>query len=168
MKSDFETVYNRHKAGIYNFCCRMLNDVDEAKDVVQEIFLRFFESPVRFDGELPVKVWLFRSARNRCLNVIRDKGKFSNIGYGGDAIPVTEAADPDMRDASVVVESLLVRMSVDYREILILREWDEMSYEEIAQALDITVSAVKSKLFKARKQATAIYRKLYGDKKYEL
>ncbi len=163
MKSDFEAVYSRHKAGIYNFCCRVLNDVDEAKDVVQEVFLRFFESPVRFDGELPVKVWLFRSARNRCLNVIRDKGKFSNIGYESDSVPVTEAVDPDMHDAPVVVESLLVRMSIDYREILILREWNEMSYDEIAQALDITVPAVKSKLFKARKQAAAIYRKLYGD-----
>ncbi len=81
----------------------MLNDGDEAKDVVQEVFIRFFESPARFDGEIRV------------------------------------------------------------REILILREWEELSYEEIAQALDTTVSAVKSKLFKARRQAAAIYKKLYGD-----
>lgn len=71
---EFEAVYNRHKTAIYNFCRRMLNDGDEAKDVVQEVFVKFFQSTARFDGEVSVKVWLFRSARNRCLNMIRDKG----------------------------------------------------------------------------------------------
>ncbi len=161
--NDFEEIYNRHKSGIYRYCCRMLNDPDEAKDVVQEVFTRYFESPARFDGEVPVKVWLFKSARNRCLNLIRDRQKVSNIGDDADRLPQPESGDPDVHDASAVVGTLLEKMPEDYREILILREWNAMSYDEIARTLDITVPAVKSKLFKARKRATAIYRKLYGD-----
>ncbi|HQT92238.1 MAG TPA: RNA polymerase sigma factor, partial [Candidatus Kryptobacter bacterium] len=145
------------------FCCRMLNDADEAKDVVQEVFLRFFESPVRFDGEISVKVWLFRSARNRCLNLIRDRSKISNMGHDGEEPVETKPDGPDPHEAHYIVRNLFERMPSDYKEILILREWDQLSYDEIAQTLGTTVSAVKSKLFKARKQAASIYRKLYGD-----
>ena len=159
---EFEAVYNRHKTAIYNFCRRMLDDADEAKDVVQEVFMRFLQGPASFDGEITVKVWLFRSARNRCLNIIRDKEKLSHLGENGDAFPGTNSADPDIHDASNMVGHLLDKLPADYKEILILREWDELSYEEIARTLDITVSAVKSKLFKARKQAAAVYKKLYG------
>ncbi|MCL5020266.1 MAG: RNA polymerase sigma factor [Bacteroidetes bacterium] len=160
---EFEAVYNRHKAGIYNFCRRMLNDGDDAKDVVQEVFMKFFQSPASFDGEMPVKVWLYRSARNRCLNIIRDNGKLSRMVENEDQIPGTNSPDADIHDESTMIGRVLERLPADYREILILREWDDLSYEEIARALDTTVSAVKSKLFKARKQAGAFYKKLSGD-----
>lgn len=160
---EFEAVYNRHKAAIYNFCRRMLSDGDEAKDVVQDVFMRFFQSPASFDGETSVKVWLFRSARNRCLNIIRDKEKLSHVGQNEDEFPETNSEDPNRREASKMVGRVLDRLPADYKEILILREWDDLSYDEIARTLDTTVSAVKSKLFKARKQAGAIYKKLYGD-----
>lgn len=159
----FEVVYNRHKAGVYNFCLRMLNNSDEAKDVVQEVFMRLFESPAKFDGEQCVKVWLFKSARNRCLNVIRDNARLSNADNDDDKFMGNAAGDPDYRDAQDIVRNLLYEMSADYREVLILREWDELSYEEIGCTLEITVSAVKARLFKARKQAAAVYKKLYGD-----
>ncbi len=159
----FEAVYNRYKAGVHRFCCRMLNDPDAAKDVVQEVFLKFFESTVRFDGEVSVKVWLFKSARNRCLNLIRDNAKKSNIGQDGDEFAETKPGDPDLHELPDIVRNIFHNMPSDYREILILREWDQLSYDEIAQTLDTTVSAVKSKLFKARKRAASIYKKLYGD-----
>lgn len=159
----FEAIYNRHKGAIYSFCLRILNDADEAKDVVQEVFVRYFETPAKFDGEISVKVWLFKSARNRCLNIIRDKGRLSSFGSGGDEFPGGDPRDPDLRDASDIVHNLFERMPDDYKEVLILREWNELSYEEIARTLETTVSAVKSKLFKARKQAACIYKKLYGD-----
>lgn len=157
----FERVYNRHKVNVYNFCRRMLGDPDEAKDVVQEVFMRYFENVSAFDGEASAKVWLFKSARNRCLNVIRDKGKLSSPANGGDEFAGAglEGSDED----ADIVRSLLDSMNADYREILILREWDQLSYDEIAGTLDTTVSAVKSKLFKARKQAASIYRRLYGE-----
>ncbi len=160
---EFEAVYNKHKAGIYNFCRRMLSDGDEAKDVVQEVFLKFFQSPASFDGEMPVKVWLYRSARNRCLNIIRDNGKLAREGENGDEIAGANSAADNLHDETQIIGRVLERLPADYRGILILREWDDLSYEEIARTLDTTISAVKSKLFKARKQAGEVYRKLFGD-----
>ena len=160
---EFEAVYNRHKAGIYNFCSRMLNDGDEAKDVVQEVFMKFFQSPASFDGDMSLKVWLYRSARNRCLNIIRDNGKLSRIVENDVQIPGTNSADAGLHDESAMIGRVLESLAADYREILILREWDDLTYEEIARTLDTTVSAVKSKLFKARKRAGEVYRKLFGD-----
>jgi RNA polymerase sigma-70 factor, ECF subfamily len=159
----FESVYNRFKSAVYWFCLRMLSDPDAAKDVVQEVFMKFFESTARFDGEVSVKIWLFKSARNRCLNIIRDKGKVSNIGRDVDGFAEANPDVQDLHEAPDIVRNLLERMPSDYKEILILREWDQLSYNEIALILDTTVSAVKSKIFKARKQAASIYRKLYGD-----
>lgn len=160
----FEAVYNRHKTGIYNFCLRMLNDSDDAKDVVQEVFMRYFETLAKFDNEVSVKVWLFKSARNRCLNIIRDNTKLSNSAVvDGDRFPGAASLDTDYRDAQDIVRNLFREMSPDYREVLSLREWDELSYDEIGRTLEITVGAVKSRLFKARKEAADIYRKLYGE-----
>ncbi len=156
-------VYNHHKTGIYRFCCKMLNDTEEAKDVVQEVFTRFFQSPIPFDAGLPVKVWLYRSARNRCLNLIRDRGKLRNMGGDGDEIPELLSSDPEFSDSPQMLRRLLDNLPTDYREVLVMREWNELSYVEIAEALDATVSAVKSRLFKARKMASEIYKKLYGD-----
>ncbi len=158
----FTEIYNRHKTGIYHFCRRMLADGDEAKDVVQEVFVKFFENRVILEGDTQIKVWLFKSARNRCLNYIRDKGKLSNIGDGEEPVDSSTIV-PESGDSATIVAKLLDNLPSDYREILIMREWSELSYEEIAETLDTTVSAVKSRLFKARKKALEIYERFFGD-----
>ncbi len=162
-RAEFMAVYNHYKTGIYRFCCKMLNDGEEAKDVVQDVFVRFFQSAIRFDGELPAKVWLYKSARNKCLNLIRDKGKLRNMVGDGDEIPELLSSDPEYSDSPQMLNKLMGDLPTDYREVLIMREWNELSYAEIAEALDTTVSAVKSRLFKARKLASESYKKLYGD-----
>ncbi len=159
----FIEVYDRYKTGIYHFCQKMLADSDEAKDVVQEVFIKYFENHQRLDSDTRTKVWLFKSARNRCLNYIRDRGRISNIGDGGDNLAGPALTDSERVDSSDIIIKLFDDLPIDYREILVMREWSELSYGEIAETLDTTISAVKSKLFKARKKAIEIYKKLYGD-----
>ena len=142
----------------------MIADSDTAKDIVQEVFIKFFENHTRLDGEIQIKVWLFKSARNKCLNYVRDRGKISSIGDVGDEIPDIATADSDSIDSGEITAKLFNNLPDDYKEILVMREWSELSYEEIAKALDITISSVKSKLFKARKKASEIYKKFYGEK----
>lgn len=141
----------------------MLADNDVVKDVVQEVFIKYFENHQRLDSDPRTKVWLFKSARNRCLNYIRDRGKLSNIGNGGDDLPTPALTDSERIDSSDIIKKLLDDLPIDYREILVMREWSELSYGEIAETLDTTISAVKSKLFKARKKAFEIYKEFYGD-----
>jgi RNA polymerase sigma-70 factor (ECF subfamily) len=141
----------------------MVADNDVAKDVVQEVFIKYFENRERLDGDTRIKVWLFKSARNRCLNYIRDRGKISNIGDGGYELPSPAITESERIDSSDIIVKLFDDLPIDYREILVMREWSELSYGEIAETLDTTVSAVKSKLFKARKKASEIYKKFYGD-----
>ena len=160
----FTEVYDRYKTGVYYFCQRMIADSDTAKDIVQEVFIKFFENHTRLDGEIQIKVWLFKSARNKCLNYVRDRGKISSIGDVGDEIPDIATADSDSIDSGEITAKLFNNLPDDYKEILVMREWSELSYEEIAKALDITISSVKSKLFKARKKASEIYKKFYGEK----
>ncbi|MCL4539364.1 MAG: RNA polymerase sigma factor [Bacteroidetes bacterium] len=162
-RAEFMAAYNHHKTGVYRFCCRMLNDREGAKDVVQDVFIKFFQNVNRFDGETSVKVWLYKSARNKCLNMIRDRGKIRNLGGDGDELQELLSSDPEYSDSPQMLRKLLDDLPADYREVLVMREWNGLSYAEIAEALDTTVSAVKSRLFKARKMASEIYKKLYGD-----
>ncbi len=160
---EFTEFYNQYKAGVYRFCCRILNRPEDANDVVQDVFIKLYEQGVRFNGESSVKVWLYKSARNKCLNVIRDRSKLTNLGSDDDKTIATDIVSSDYDDSAAMVTRLLDQLAVEYREVLILREWNDLNYEEIAAALETTVPAVKSRLFKARKKAGEIYRKLYGD-----
>jgi RNA polymerase sigma-70 factor (ECF subfamily) len=142
----------------------MVVDGDAAKDIVQEVFIKLFENHDRLAADNQVKVWLYKSARNKCLNYVRDRGRLSSIGGGGDEIPVSSSNDPDALDCGEIIVKIFDNLPADYKEILVMREWSELSYEEIAETLDTTVSSVKSKLFKARKKASEVYKKFYGEK----
>lgn len=160
----FTEVYERYKIGIYHFCRRMVVDGDAAKDIVQEVFIKFFENHDRLAADDQIKVWLFKSARNKCLNYVRDRGKISSIGGDEEEISSLPTSDPDSVDSREIILKLFDNLPIDYTEILVMREWSGLSYEEIAETLDTTISAVKSKLFKARKKAAEIYKKFYGEK----
>lgn len=142
----------------------MVADGDAAKDIVEEVFIKLFENHGKLDGGTPTKVWLFKSARNKCLNYIRDRGKLSNIGDGGDEIPGLTVRESETLDSSEIIVKIFDNLPTDYREVLVMREWSELTYDEIARALDTTVPSVKSKLFKARKKAAEIYERFYGEK----
>jgi RNA polymerase sigma-70 factor (ECF subfamily) len=160
----FTEIYNHYKIVIYYYCRKMVAESDAAKDIVQEVFVKFLENRDKLSQDNQIKIWLFKSARNRCLNYIRDRGRISSIGAGGDEIPGMIANDCGALDSAAIVATVFDNLSLDYREILVMREWSGLSYEEISEALDTTVSAVKSRLFKARKRAAEIYEKFYGEK----
>lgn len=151
----FVTLYNRYKTPVYAFCAKMLLDRAAAEDALQETFVRVYEHRDRLSRGGAFRSWLFTIARNHCLNVLR-KGKWSE--------PMPEHLDPPAPDASTpfdellrservaLVTTYLGELSPEYREVLVLREYQNLSYDEIAAVTRSTVSAVKSRLFKARRK----------------
>ncbi len=75
--------------------------------------MAFVESPANFDGEMPVKVWLYMSARNKCLNIIRHNGKLSRISENGEEIPGTNSADADLHAETKIIGRILERLPAD-------------------------------------------------------
>lgn len=156
----FVSLYNRYKNPVYAFCVKMLGDRTLAQDVMQETFLRVYEYRDRLLNTSSFKSWVFTIARNQCLNQLRRaKRQVSLEGEEGSLEPHIPHGQVDAMEKSeqtAMVNHFLTELKEDYREVLILREYQNLSYEEIAAVTRSTLSAVKSRLFKARRKL-AVY-----------
>ena len=148
----FETLVGRYQSRLLSFCRHMLSSKEDAEDVLQEVFAAAFNALLADDRPVNVRPWLYRIARNRCLNHLR---KRSAIGVDSMDIHLadygTSTADrvhqrEDFRMLMADVQTL----PETQRTALLLREIDALSYEQIAEAMDTTVPSVKSLLVRAR------------------
>ena len=157
----FVTLYDRYKGAVYAYCAKMLLDRAQAEDLLQETFARAYEHRERLLSSTSFKAWLFTIARNQCLNVLRKRGR--EVGFAEDAPePPSHGATPFANllksEQTALVTKTLGQLSPSYREVIVLREYQNLSYDEIASVTKSTVSAVKSRLFKARRQIGVLLR----------
>ena len=142
---------------VYNLTYRMLGDSVEADDAAQEAFLRAYRKLDRYDMERPFKTWVLSIASHYCIDIIR-KRRLSWLSLD-DLLPgqmmsalenrsIEELAMDGERERTM--QELLTLLKPDERAIIILRYWNDLSYEEIAEALGANVGVVKSRLFRAR------------------
>ena len=151
----FIGLYNRFKNPVFAFCLKMLGDREQAEDVMQETFLRVYENRERLMKTSSFKSWLFTIARNQCLNTIRKSGRTVAMYPSAKntlVSPDTPISHMEKSEQVEYVTGLLARLKPDYREVIILREYQNLSYQEIAAATRSSLSAVKSRLFKARRK----------------
>jgi RNA polymerase sigma factor (sigma-70 family) len=148
----FEVIVDRYEVRLLGFCRQMLGSTEDAEDVLQEVFVNAHRAILADDREIKLRPWLYRIARNRCLNHLRKpvaEGKDSM-----DAHPIVDAASThervQNREEFRQLLSDVGRLPETQRTALLLREMDAMSYEEIAQAMQTTVPSVKSLLVRAR------------------
>ena len=151
----FVSLYNRHRAAVYTFCVKMVLDKDVAKDLLQETFLRVYENRDRLMNAAAFRSWVFTIARNQCLNHLRrHRRQVSLEGAGEPLVPQSELPISSLEKSEQIalVNEFLSLLKEDYREVLVLREYQNLSYDEIAAVTRSTLSAVKSRLFKARRK----------------
>ncbi len=159
----FVGIYNRYKGPVYAFCLKMLNDAEQAQDCMQDTYLRVYENRDRLLNSSAFKSWLFTIARNQCLNRIRRNKR--HIGFSDEIERRISVADTPMsrmekNEQIRFVGTYIDRLKPEYREVLILREYQNLTYEEIAAVTRTTVSSVKSRLFKARKKFALLLTKV--------
>lgn len=153
----FMNIVEAYQRPVYNLCYRMLGNPQEAEDAAQETFLRAYTKLRSYNPNRKFSSWLFSIASHYCIDRLRRRRK--QIISWDELPPYRSVADSDPQPEQVTlkhearddVRSLLDALPEDYRAATILRYWYEMSYEEIADTLDTTVSAIKSRLFRARK-----------------
>lgn len=151
----FVGIYNRYKGAVYAFCCKMLVDSEQAQDVTQETFLRIYENRDRLLKSSSFKSWLFTIARNQCLNSLRRSKRHTAFDVNLESsLPAMETPYSKMEKNEQVcfVTQFIQSLKPEYREVLILREYQNLTYEEIAAVTRSSISAVKSRLFKARRK----------------
>lgn len=157
----FVALYDRYKGAVYAYCAKMLLDRAQAEDLLQETFARAYEHRERLLNSTSFKAWLFTIARNQCLNALRKKGR--EVGFTPEAPePPGRGATPFQNllksEQAELVSRTLEQLSPSYREVVVLREYQNLSYAEIAAVTKTTVSSVKSRLFKARRKIGEILR----------
>lgn len=162
-KQAFSRLVEAYERPVYNLTYRMLGTPEEAEDAAQETFLRAYARLQQYNTDHKFSTWLFSIANHHCIDRLRKRRKtFISI----DDNPVLqnlqhEAPEPEetMLDAEQAheLQALIQQLEPEYRTPLVLRYWEEYSYEEIAESMDLSVSAVKSRLFRARKQMADLY-----------
>ena len=163
----FEKLVLEYEKSVYAITQRMTGNAEDAADMTQETFIKAYNSLSSFRGDSKFSVWLYRIATNVCLDFLRSRSRKPTVSLSVEDDD-GEEVELDIADESQSPERLLERgltrdavrrgldaLSPEYRQILLLREIQGLSYEEIADALTLEVGTVKSRIFRARKRLCA-------------
>lgn len=151
----FEVLVDRYEKRLLVFCRNMLRSSEDARDMVQDVFANAHRAMLADERPIHVKAWLYRIARNRCLNYLRrpqPEGVDSMDAFEGAGASAAETAGA-REDLQLLVQDLQ-SLPETQRTALVLREMEALSYDQIAEVLDKTVPAVKSLLVRARVSLT--------------
>jgi RNA polymerase sigma-70 factor (ECF subfamily) len=160
----YEALTSEYQQPVYNLVSRLLNDPSDACDVVQEVFIKVFRKIGAFRGDSSLKTWIYRIAVNEAYNYKRwfsrhrkqevglendDEGSISYYQRLSDPgrSPFDCASDHEQH---ALVEEALARLNPSFRAAVILRDIEELSYEEIAEILDVALGTVKSRILRGR------------------
>ncbi|MCK5533996.1 sigma-70 family RNA polymerase sigma factor [bacterium] len=160
----FEELVKRYEKKIYNLACRIMGNQEEASDILQETFLQAFRKLASFRGEADFSTWLYRIAVNLCFMKKR-KGKKMKV-FSLDAPILTDTGDlkkeiPDNwsknplaslenKELKEYLNKAINQLSPEYKTVFILRDVDKLSNTQVAKILKLSLSAVKSRVHRAR------------------
>jgi RNA polymerase sigma factor (sigma-70 family) len=158
----YADLMQRYKDSIYFMALKMVNNKDDAMDLTVETFGKAFENLEKYKPDFAFSTWLFRIATNNCIDFIRKK-RISLVSIdslsddGGDERPLqikSDTLNPEeesiKKQQSKELKDIVDKLPLRYRTLIVLRYFDELSYEEIAQQLDLPLGTVKAQLFRAR------------------
>jgi RNA polymerase sigma-70 factor, ECF subfamily len=160
----FQALFGHYSSRLINFAHRSLRSREEAEDVAQEALLRVYRKKDRYDPARPFRAWLFSIAVRLVSNRRRDSKRHPGLSLDGRPEEGTQGPPPELPDAPSgrpeqavekqrlvqAVQETLEALPENQRAAVLLARFEGMSYEEIAQALDISEASVKSLLFRAR------------------
>jgi len=164
----FSQLIDSYKNMVYNLSYRMSNNPQEAEDISQEAFLRAFESLAHFNPSYKFSTWLYQIT----LNIIRDRFKKKELNYVSLDTPVEKddselyhqpadfTLNPeqiiDKQEKAQAIQKAILFLPLKYREVIVLRHLQDLSYIEIANILKLPTGTVKVRLYRAREQLKKI------------
>ena len=161
----FESLVRENERMVYALSLRILGNEQDAQDAVQEVFLKAWRSLASFRGDSRFSVWLYRMTNNACLDQLRRRRvTLVSLTPEEDGEQAPDIPDPlpgpqellERKELQKAVRSALSELPEDFRRAIVLRETAGLSYAEIAEAMDIDVGTVKSRIFRARKKLCAL------------
>jgi RNA polymerase sigma-70 factor (ECF subfamily) len=158
----FGEIVKRWERKIFALCFGMLGREDEARDAAQEAFIAAYRNIGNFRGEAKVSSWLHRIAVNQCLTTKRraktrseeflDEESHEEERVFVAAASLSPANRTEQAERNVLVRQAVGSLPVDLRQVVVMKEFEDMTFQEISETLDIPLSTVKSRLYTALKQ----------------
>lgn len=156
-------LYDLYSQKVFRTCLRILGDQGEAEDATQEMFVRVFEQIHRFRGRSQFSTWLYRLTVNQSLNRLRAKQRHRRR-IGPLSLLTDPAGKEDLPDRALIrqersdqVQRLLDELSAEHRAIIVLREMEDLSYQQISDILEVPVGTVMSRLHRARQRLKSLW-----------
>ena len=159
----FEALLHRYEKRVLALTRRMCGNPEDGAEAAQEAFLAAWQGLPFFRGDSSFSTWLYRLASNACVDLLRREGRHRaaagpslndeelNLDVPDSALPSPQE-EAERQELRAQIESGLHALSPDHRDVLVLREMHQLSYDEIAQTLDVDVGTVKSRINRGRKQ----------------
>ena len=162
--SNYDKIVDSYKNRVFGMAYKFTNDYDETQDLAQEVFLKIYRQIKNFRGDSKLSTWIYRISVNTCLdwkkkkmriksinfsNMVNEENKDQTIGIKDDSPLPDEIIlqDEDQR----IVHDLIYELSDKYKTVLIMYHFNEMSYEDIAKALNVPQRTVETRLYRARR-----------------
>jgi RNA polymerase sigma-70 factor (ECF subfamily) len=160
--SAFEELIERHQALVAGTVARMLSSNSDVEDIAQQVFIRVWKSARRYVPRAKFTTWLLKITRNLVFNELRRTKRHAHVPLqsepGAEDPPVKDetnlAPDASLLESELqrTIEEAILQLPETQRMALVLRRYEQLSYEQIAEVLDLSVPAVKSVLFRARSE----------------
>lgn len=147
-----QALFELHRIKVYNLAWRMLGSPQDAEDALQEVFLKVFDRIHNYRGEAAFGTWLYRMMANHCLDQLRRRKVLTFLGFENTIEPADQKDPEKVPDLgfSPVLEKAMDKLPANQKACLVMREMDEMSYEDIAAALKLSLGSVKSNIHRAK------------------
>jgi len=159
----FGSLVEAYQKPVFNLCYRMLGNANDAEDAAQESFIRAYRHLRRYNPKRSFATWLLSIASHYCIDCLRKKQlpTMSTAVIPEETVPDTAAPNPERKifslEKQTEIQTLLEKINPTDRAAIIFRYWYDYSEVEIAEALSLSVSAVKSRLFRARRELAKLW-----------
>lgn len=165
----YTAIVQKYQSRIRGYCVMTLRDASLADDAAQEVFIKAYQALERFQGKSSLSTWLYRIAVNHCMDMIRKRTRqkteswdalLEREGEKMEALLTETEAQPQQADdeQKELLNKLLASLSEKSRQMLILREVEGLSYQELAQTLNCSQDAVKARLKRTRQELSKLVR----------
>lgn len=167
----FDAIVSALEVDLYRLCYRMMGNEHDAQDTLQDAFLTLYQKLYQYSNKSSFQTWAYRVTLNTCYNALARRKHFSNQEHIEissleieDSLSVSPEETLIRQDKAMLIQHCLDKLPDQYRSVIILRDFQELSYDDVAQSLRLSLPTVKNRLFRARQRL----KKLLEESGYDL
>lgn len=172
-KKAFELLVQEYQNKIYTLCYRYVGNQEDAKDLAQEVFIKLYRNIGKFEGRSSFSTWLYQIAGNTCKDFLRKAKTKTEFSLEEEVISNGESFTPQVlkdnntpdiqyedKEKIALLKDAISKLNPEYKMVLVMREFQDLSYEEIAERTNTSIGTVKSRINRGRN----VLKKIFSDR----